>query len=483
MRLCHCVDAATTMIGPDCEISGISADSRDISAGMVFAALKGLQHDGYVHIDQAISRGAAAILSDARLADREMAVTRLISPSPRASLARLAANFWPNRPERVAAVTGTNGKSSTVEFLRQLWAMRGLNAASLGTLGLTSRSRVIDESLTTPDPVSLHQWLDQLARAGCNHLALEASSHGLDQARLDGLNLDAAAFTNLSRDHLDYHSTEESYFEAKCRLFDPLLAETGTAILNADDPRSAEIKARLKPSQHCITFGRQANDLILRKQTPTHTGQEIEIDWQGQRYVIESPLIGSFQAMNLLTAAGLAIATGLDAQTVIADLAGIQGARGRMEKAAVTARGAAIYVDYAHTPDALGRAISDLRGHVRGRLIVLFGCGGDRDAGKRPQMAAMAQRHADIAILTDDNPRSEDPASIRAQAKAGAPDAVEIGDRATAIAEGIAMLEADDVLLIAGKGHEQGQIVGDQRLPFDDVAVAQAALRDHEAAA
>jgi UDP-N-acetylmuramoyl-L-alanyl-D-glutamate--2,6-diaminopimelate ligase len=483
MRLCQCVDPTIRLIGEDTVFAGMTLDSREIVAGDLFAALKGTRADGLEHVGEAARRGAVAVLGDARLADDPVTLPKLVADNPRLAVAKIAAMIAPNQPATICAVTGTNGKSSSVDFLRQLWRMEGKRAASLGTLGLQGVALRIDKSLTTPDPVTLHRWLDEMTFTGTSHLALEASSHGLDQFRLDGIRLSAAAFTNLSRDHLDYHADFEAYFEAKLRLFTELLSDDGTAVLNADDPRGAAIRDRLAGRARIVSFGRNADDLRLISQTTRAHGQVVDVEWNGQSFTIPSSLIGSFQAMNMLTAAALAISTGSDAHQTLHNLSRLEGAAGRMQLAGRRDDGAAVFIDYAHTPDALERAILDLRPHVEGRLIVAFGCGGDRDTGKRPEMGAIAAKHADIAILTDDNPRSEDPASIRAQIRPSCADAIEIGDRAEAIAHGIAIMRQGDVFLIAGKGHEQGQIVGDRTIPFDDLGVARDALRSTGAAA
>jgi UDP-N-acetylmuramoyl-L-alanyl-D-glutamate--2,6-diaminopimelate ligase len=351
--------------------------------------------------------------------------------------------------------------------------MDGHNAASIGTLGVTTADEQVRTGLTTPDIVTFLSNMSGLAREGVSHAIFEASSHGLDQYRIAGVPVGVVAFTNLSRDHLDYHGDMDSYFEAKMRLFDEIAIETATAVIWADDEWSDKAVARAKARDlNLITVGEKGKGIRLVSRKPTQLGQDLEIEVRGEAFRVKLPLIGAYQAANSLTAAGVVIASGDDAEDVIANLSRLQTVRGRLERAAITRSGAPVYVDYAHTPDGLDAAIKALRPHTKGRLIVVFGAGGDRDAGKRPLMGAVAEEHADISIIADDNPRSEDPDAIRAAIRAGAPDAMDIGDRRAAIAEAIKLAAADDIVLIAGKGHEQGQIIGDQALPFDDVQVA-----------
>jgi UDP-N-acetylmuramoyl-L-alanyl-D-glutamate--2,6-diaminopimelate ligase len=374
-------------------------------------------------------------------------------------------------------VTGTNGKSSVADFTRQIWQHAGVKAASLGTLGLVPKDEAAPSSLTTPDPVELHACLAALARNGVKRLALEASSHGLDQFRLDGVQVAAAAFTNLSRDHLDYHHEMDRYFAAKRRLFAELVESRGTAVLNADDPVFSELEevARAR-GLRVMSYGRAGRNLVLRELEAAPEGLDMTFDLCGERRQVVLPLAGAFQAHNVLAALGLAIATDCDREAAFAALPGLLGVPGRMEHVGRTPSGGEIYVDYAHTPDALAAALQSARPHARGRLVVVFGCGGDRDPGKRPQMGAIASQLADVAIVTDDNPRGEEAAAIRRAILAAAPEAVEIGDRGEAIARAIVGLRDGDLLVIAGKGHEPGQIVGQQVLPFDDREVARAAL-------
>jgi UDP-N-acetylmuramoyl-L-alanyl-D-glutamate--2,6-diaminopimelate ligase len=462
------------------EIAGITADSRKVKPGFLFAALRGVAKDGREYIDGAIKAGAAAILTDDRAG--EWSVPAVKSAEPRLALATAAAAFYPLQPATVAAVTGTNGKSSTVDFLRQIWASMGRPAASMGTLGAIGPSGVVDLGHTTPDPVAIHATLDKLAREGVQHVAMEASSHGLSQYRLHGVKLAAGAFTNLTQDHLDYHSDFDDYRRAKMKLFSELLPKGAPAVLNADSPEleafeAAARAAGLKP----FTVGWRGRDLRISEALPRGTGQDLVIQWgdgAANERKAHLPLIGEFQALNALCAAGIAMALGDDVNKVLDGLTQLKGVHGRLELVGQTAAKAPVFVDYAHTPDGLNVLLRAARPHVRGRLIVVFGCGGDRDATKRPIMGDVARRLADEVIVTDDNPRSEDPVKIRAAIRKGAPDASEIGDRASAIIEGVKRLKAGDALLIAGKGHETGQIVKGVTIPFSDFDVARKALAD-----
>lgn len=475
MRLSTLVDEEIRLVGDGTvEVTGLAADSRSVAPGDIFAALPGTRAHGLAHLPEALARGAAALLIGERdEASLQLDLPRLVAADPRRALARLAARFYPGRPQIVAAVTGTNGKSSTVAFTRQIWQRLGLCAASLGTLGLEPREFGDVSGLTTPDAVTLHRTLDRLAARGVSHLALEASSHGLDQRRLDGLAIDIAAFTNLSRDHLDYHPTVEAYFQAKARLFTALLRPGGTAVLNADTPEYPRLAAMVadRKAQICA-YGRQGAELRLCDVRALPHGLQVALRVDGREHRFEVPLYGTFQAWNLLCAAGIAMVSGFAAAAVVTVLSTLEGVRGRMQCVAKAPSGGRVFVDYAHTPDALDKALLALRDHVPGRIVVVFGCGGDRDAGKRPLMGEIASKRADLVIVTDDNPRNEDAAKIRAQILAGAgPQALEIGDRAEAIAQGIAALGPNDALLVAGKGHETGQIIGDRVLPFDDAEV------------
>jgi UDP-N-acetylmuramoyl-L-alanyl-D-glutamate--2,6-diaminopimelate ligase len=456
------------------EIAGVTADSRHVVPGDLFAALPGNRVDGRGFIAEAVERGAVAILAPSGTVWPAGVPVRpiLYDPEPRRCLARVAAVLAGPQPETVVAVSGTNGKTSTVEFTRQIWAGDGNTAASLGTLGLIAPGFDPGPGLTTPDPVSLAETLAGLARHGVGRAAIEASSHGLDQFRLDGVRLAAAAFTNLTRDHLDYHGTFEAYRAAKLRLFDTLLPEGAPAIACADmDPATLqalrEIAARRRLDLR--TVGEAGDFFRLIEARPRPDGQELTVLVSGHRHHVSLNLPGRFQADNALVAAGLTEALGLSG--ALDRLPGLHGVRGRMERAALLPNGAVAYVDYAHTPDALERLLTALRPHTEGRLHVVFGAGGDRDRGKRPLMGQAAARLADSLIVTDDNPRSEDAGSIRAAIMAACPGAREIGDRAQAIEAGLNDLAAGDVLVVAGKGHEQGQVVGGAVLPFDDVSV------------
>ncbi len=456
------------------EIAGITADSRRVAPGYLFAALPGSRVDGRAFIADAVERGAVAVLAANGTPWPPGVPPRplLEDPEPRRCLAQLAAGLAGAQPREMVAVTGTNGKTSTVEFLRQLWLAGGKSAASLGTLGVIADGFDPGPGLTTPDPVSLAATLAQLARAGIQHAAMEASSHGLDQFRLDGVRLAAAAFTNLTRDHLDYHGTEAAYRAAKLRLFAELLPPGAPAVANADmDAATLAQLTHVAERRRLVlrTVGEQGASLRLLAVKPGPDGQVLRIETAGHTREIELPLPGRFQADNALMAAALAMALG--ERDVLDRLGVLRGVRGRLELAARLPNGAAIYVDYAHTPDALERLLTALRPHTTGRLHVVFGAGGDRDPGKRPLMGAAAARFADVPIVTDDNPRSENPAAIRAAVLAGCPGGREIGDRARAIAEALNDLRSGDVLAVAGKGHEQGQTIGDTVIPFDDVSV------------
>lgn len=478
MRLSTFAEPGVRLIGdPAVTLSGIAADSRTVAPGDLFAALAGTRGDGLDHADEALARGAVAILGDARLTARRWPVPVLVAEDPRRALARLAARFFAGQPETVVAVTGTNGKTSVASFVRQLWLTAGHKAASIGTLGVQSSSGDRPGALTTPDPVTLHRLAAELQAEGIEHLAVEASSHGLDQRRLDGLAIKAAAFTNLSRDHFDYHGSPEAYLAAKARLFEAVLPPGGAAVLNADVPEFPLLAgiARAR-GQEILDYGRGGTRLGLVAQTPHARGQRLELVVDGRAATVESGLVGAFQAWNLLAALGLALATGVEREVALAGLGRVVGAAGRMQLVGLSAQGAPVYVDYAHTPDALEKVLRALRPHAPGRLWVVFGCGGDRDPGKRPLMGAVAARCADRVVVTDDNPRGEDPAAIRSAILAACPGALEIGDRAQAIARAVGALERGDLLVVAGKGHETGQIVAGTVLPFDDREVVRAVL-------
>ena len=452
-------------------VTGFAIDHRKVAPGTVFGAFEGARFNGEDFIPAAIEAGAVAIV--ARPEARVEGAVHIADINPRARFARLAAGFFAPFPETAVAVTGTNGKTSTVEMTRQLWRMAGFHAASIGTLGVTTADDRVSTGLTTPDVVTFLSNVAGLAREGVTHVAFEASSHGLSQYRTEGLPVRAAAFTNLSRDHLDYHGDMAAYFCAKLRLFADVLDLDGAAVVWADDPHAPRVEelARMRGNR-LVTVGEHGETLRLVGREPTLLGQGLTIEAEGRTHKVMLPLIGAYQAANALTAAGLVIATGGDAAQTIANLARLQPVRGRLERAVITQCGAPVYVDYAHTPDALAAAIAALKPHTSGRLILVFGAGGDRDVGKREQMGQEAARGAEVAIVTDDNPRSEDPAAIRKEILKGAPEAIEIGGRREAIAAAIGMAEAEDIVLLACNGQEQGQIVGEMVLPFDDVTVA-----------
>jgi UDP-N-acetylmuramoyl-L-alanyl-D-glutamate--2,6-diaminopimelate ligase len=462
------------------EVTGISADSRTVKPGDIFVALAGSRTAGARFIADAVKAGAVAVVAE-RLPQLPPDVIFVRVTNARRALSLIAARFFPRQPETIAAVTGTSGKTSIVAFLRQIWQTLGHEAASLGTIGVVTAKHEEYGSLTTPDPVALHRTLDALASEGVTHLAVEASSHGLDQHRLDGLRIKVGAFTNISRDHLDYHPTVEAYFAAKLRLFSDLTLPGGTAVINADDPYAPRVaEAAVAHRLQVLTVGRQGRDITPAANWRDGFAQRLRVAHREKTYSLRLPLVGGFQVENALVAAGMAIATGGEPSAVFAALEHLKGAKGRLDLVG-TREGAPIFVDYAHKPDALAKALEALRPYVSNRLIVVFGAGGDRDKGKRPMMGAIAAEKADRVIITDDNPRSEDPAQIRAEIKAAAPDAMEIGDRGEAIRTAVAELQPGDVLLVAGKGHESGQIVGDRTLPFTDHDAVAAALGEKAA--
>ncbi len=459
------------------EVAGITADSRNVGPGDIFAALAGTKADGIRFIADAISKGAAAVLVDARSDVPDgVTVPVLRTPEPRSALALMAARLFPRQPTTIVAVTGTSGKTSVAEFTRQVFAALGHLAASLGTIGVVKPSGALYGSLTTPDPVSLHKTLDGLAGEGITHLAMEASSHGLDQHRLDGVRLAAAAFTNLGRDHMDYHPTVEHYFAAKLRLFRELLPEGAPAVVNLDSAESAAVLASVRArGQFIVTVGADGETLRLLRVEREGFTQRMTISADGRTYDVRLPLVGAYQVSNALVAAGLAIAVGEDTARVLGALEGLKGVRGRLDIVGERNGGLGV-VDYAHKPEALVAALDACRPFATGKLICVFGCGGDRDRGKRPIMGRISAERADVTIVTDDNPRSERPQAIRAEILAGAPGAREVGDRTEAIAAAVAMMGPGDVVLVAGKGHETGQIVGSTVLPFSDHDVLLAAL-------
>ena len=462
-------------VDSDSGVTGFAIDHRKVVPGNVFGAFRGAVFNGEDFIDQAIDRGAIAVVAchEARV-ER---VPLIADAEPRRLFADLAARYYAPYPNTVVAVTGTNGKTSTVEMTRQIWRMSGHRSASIGTLGVTTSDDQVKTGLTTPDIVTFLNNMAGLKRMGISHVAYEASSHGLDQHRAEGVPLAAAAFTNFSRDHLDYHQTMEAYFEAKMRLFEGLLPADKPAVVWTDDPKSNEVIARVRAAHNeVLTVGRTGETIRLLDQSPTALGQALQLEHGGKLYKLALPLIGAYQAANVLTAAGLVLATGGEWATTFAAMQRVAPVRGRLERAVISRSGVPVYVDYAHTPDALEAAIAALRPHVAkeggARLITVFGAGGDRDQGKRPEMGAVAMRLSDVVIVTDDNPRSEDPALIRSAIMGGARGAKEVPGRREAIAEAIRIAREGDIVLVAGKGHETGQIIGKKVLPFDDALVA-----------
>lgn len=469
---------AMTPQAADIAITGLAVDSRAVKPGDVFFALAGVKTDGARFVAQAIAAGAVAVVGEHEPTDIAAPFVKL--GNARRALALAAARFYPRQPPVVAAVTGTSGKTSVASFTREIWSRLGDVSASIGTIGLVSPKRTIYGSLTTPDPISLHRQIDEIAGEGVTHLALEASSHGLDQFRLDGVRVSAAGFTNLSRDHMDYHPDVAHYLTAKLRLFRDLVADGGPAVISADHDCSAQvIDAARARNLRVMTVGRGGDGvgegIRLADAVVDGFEQQLKLEHRGRIYAVRLPLVGEFQIENALVAAGLVIGTGGDVAATFAALEHLKGAKGRLERVG-DRHGAPIFVDYAHKPDALAKALQALRPYAKRRLVVVFGAGGDRDAGKRPLMGEIAATNADTVIVTDDNPRSEEPAAIRAAILAAANGATEIGDRAEAIRVAVQSLEPGDALLIAGKGHETGQIVGNQTLPFSDHEAAQAAL-------
>jgi len=484
----HLSDLLRRDVSSDPVITGVTADSRKVAPGALFVALPGSAADGRAFIPQALAQGAAAVLAPADTPESAAPVL-VTSGDVRRAYAIAARSFYGAQPKTCVAVTGTNGKTSVAAFCRQIWATLGHKSASMGTLGVVGQKgdrtyALTGPGLTSPDAAEAARLMAELARKDVTHVAVEASSHGIDQRRLDGVALKAAAFTNLTQDHLDYHGTMQDYRAAKLRLFETLLPRGRTAVLNADsDAYSAFASASIMAGLGVFGVGQRGRDLMLIGRQATPEGQRLTIDVQGEVRDILLPLAGAFQASNALVAAGLCIAAGDPADAVIGALEALTGAQGRLQRIGAETgqeRGKGeVYVDYAHTPDGLETVLTALRPHATGRLIVVFGAGGDRDRGKRPLMGAIAGRLADVAIVTDDNPRSEDPAAIRAEVRAGCPDALEIGDRHAAIHAAVQMMRDGDVVVVAGKGHEQGQIVGGTTHPFDDAAVASEALSVH----
>jgi UDP-N-acetylmuramoyl-L-alanyl-D-glutamate--2,6-diaminopimelate ligase len=459
------------------DVAGLACDSRDVQPGYLFAAFPGAKTDGAQYVADAIARGAVAVLAapDVHIPDGE--VYRLAAANPRRRFASLVARFYGPQPDTIAAITGTNGKTSVASFTRQIWQHLGYPSASIGTLGVMAPGYERPLKLTTPDTVTLHEALRDLKLRGIEHVACEASSHGLVQHRLDGLVLRAAAFTNLSRDHMDYHSSVEDYFFAKARLFGEVMKPGGVAVLNVDDPHGAELESLCWARGHkVIGVGEGDGDLRLLSRAPTESGQVLTLSYKGRVMDLTLPLVGAFQAMNALISAGLAAACGADEMAALNAIQHLRAVPGRLQLVGRHPTGARVYVDYAHTPDALKNVLTALRPHTAGRLKVVFGCGGDRDAGKRPLMGEVAAELADEVFVTDDNPRSENPAAIRDAVMAGCPDAHNIGDRRAAIRAAVADLQAGDTLVVAGKGHETGQIIGTEVIDFNDAVEVRNAL-------
>lgn len=475
--------------GPDVEITGLTADSREVEKGFLFAALPGVAVDGAKFIDQALSQGAVAVLTHEKFNGALPEHIPLLQQSdPRLGLAELAARFYAPQPDLIVGVTGTNGKTSVASFVRQIWEQIGIDGASLGTIGVVSKLGETKLAHTTPDPVTLHKALKELADQGVDHLALEASSHGLAQRRLDGVNFTAAAFTNITRDHLDYHETFEAYFNEKKRLFSELLGENGIAVIDADAPGAGGI-IEVCEARHInvMTIGDKGRYLHLKKCEIDGFSQKLTLVHHRGTSEIHLPLVGDFQASNVLVAAALVAAGGISILEILPVLEKLKGAKGRLElvgsKEFSTADGGAasqkapVFIDYAHTPDALETAIEALLPYKKGKLHIVFGCGGDRDKGKRPMMGEIASRLAECVYVTDDNPRGEEASVIRSEIMAAADGAEEIGDRSQAIQTAVAALSPGDILLVAGKGHETGQIVGSEILPFSDHEAVEAALQ------
>ena len=465
----------------DNNILGVTSDSRLVEPGFLFAALPGENIDGSDFIFDAASSGAVAVLTSNNISPDISSIARvsfILDSNPRKRYAQMVSKFYKPQPEHVVAVTGTNGKSSVAEFTRQIWQICDLPGASIGTLGLVAPWKSESGKLTTPDPIDLHKTLSNLTKGGVEHVVVEASSHGLTQFRMDGIDIEVAAFTNLSHEHLDYHKTMDNYFNAKCRLFTEILNPDGVAVINSDDEMTAKILKILRDRNiSIIDFGKNANDLILKNIEALPNGQELSLSIFGRTYDVILPLIGSFQSKNVLCALAIVIASGLDSERAIGALPKLHGVRGRMELAACTSDGSRIFVDYAHTPDAIRNVLNSLRPHTSNKLKIVFGCGGNRDHSKRQKMGRIATQLADEVIITDDNPRFENAAKIRAQIKSASSGAIEIADRMDAITTAVNSLSNGDVLIIAGKGHEQGQTITGAELPFDDVEAVKTAVR------
>lgn len=466
-----------TELEVDVDVCGITADSRQVKPGYMFVALPGLQFNGADFIEDAIKAGAVAVLCVPEARKSNESVIWITDPHPGRVFPVFVSRFFGKQPKNIAAVTGTNGKTSVAFFTQQIWKHLGYKAASVGTLGIISDNFNQYTGLTTPDPVTIHMALSELCDLGVDHVVFEASSHGLDQRRLDGVNVSAAAFTNFTHDHLDYHESEEDYFNAKKRLFTELLKPAQAAVLNTDCPLVRDVQKICEARGHnIITVGHDDGDIRLLDQRTTSSGQEVTVSYRSKIYDAVLPLVGHFQATNALMAVGLVIGCGGDADQAFKALSYLRPVRGRMEQAGRHPSGARIYVDYAHTPDALETVLKALKPHVRGSLSVVFGCGGDRDRTKRKVMGQIAERLANKIYVTDDNPRSENPADIRAEILKGSPKGNDAGDRASAIEKAVADLRCGDILLVAGKGHEQGQTIGDEVFDFDDVSMVRSAI-------
>jgi len=460
------------------EIAGVASDSRKVKPGTLFVAVPGTKQDGLRFVPQALAAGAVAVLGEHAPENLPEDVAFARADNVRRTLARVAARFYPKQPATIAAVTGTSGKTSVAAFLRQVWAALGREAASIGTIGLVTPREEIYGALTTPDPIALAAMLDRLAREGITHLAMEASSHGLDQHRIDGVRVSVGAFTNLSRDHMDYHATEDAYLAAKMILFERIVAPDGAAVIWADGAHATRVVATAtQRGLKVLTVGRNGGGIRLTGVEIDGFVQHLIVEHAGKPYRVRLPLVGAFQIENALVAAGMAMVTGGAPARVFSALERLEGAKGRLELIGQR-NGAPVFVDYAHKPDALAKALEALRPYARRKLVVVFGAGGDRDQGKRPIMGAIAAEKADAVIVTDDNPRSENPATIRAAILAAAPGAQEIGDRGEAIRTAVSALQPGDVLLVAGKGHESGQIVGEAVLEFSDHEAVAAALKE-----
>ena len=462
---------------PPISVTGLTSDSRQVKAGMIFAAIPGTQFDGRDYIPQAINQGAVAVLSQPALP--ALSVPVIERENVRLAYSQLAKQLYPQQPKCLVAVTGTNGKSSTVEFLRQIWVQAGLSGASLGTLGVTSPQGYRPLRHTTPDAAALHQTLAELVGETVTHLGMEASSHGLDQYRLDGVEIAASCFTNLTQDHFDYHPNIEDYFAAKARLFTELAPANTPVVVNVNDKYGQRVLALCQErGQPSLSVGWTGADIQINEIVPKATGQALDLNVLGERVKLTLPLAGEFQVLNAVQALGLALVTGVKQEVAIKALSNLHGVAGRMERVGFSKTGAPIYVDFAHTEDGLDKLLRGVRPHTRGRIIIVFGCGGDRDPNKRPKMGAVAAKLADVVIVTDDNPRTEDPDFIRRAVLGGCPNAQVIGDRAQAIEDGISQLRDGDCLVVAGKGHESGQIVGTKTIPFNDADIVRQILKE-----